>query len=224
VSLESFWIMLLGRVVYGIGGESMFVGVDVLATEWFKDAELGLAYGLVQAAGQAGSFAAFYGVPTLLIGAHYNYSISYYIATLISVVAIGLLIIGHALEQTSIAPALAVLGDELGAGPGPSSAELRVVEEHHLQRAALNPFRQEDAQDRDVDYEKRSSFCGWMQSPRAVKLGLHHILSLRFDFWMVLVGITAYTSCFFTFLGEFFRPLTCLSVLFTVRSDSCSVW
>jgi MFS family permease len=205
VSLNSFWIMLVGRIVYGIGGESMFVGVDVLATEWFKEHELGLAYGLVQAAGQAGSFAAFYGVPTLLIGSHFSYMLSYYIATVISVSSIGLLYVGHALEQASIAPTLAVLGDELGAGVRPSAAQLRALKEQHQQQAALNPFRPPDegpAQSQPGDDQRRVPLLfAWLSSPRAVKLGLHHILNLRFDFWMTLVGITAYTGCFFTFLG-----------------------
>jgi MFS family permease len=206
VSFESFWLMLLGRLIYGLGGESMFVGVDVLATEWFKDAELGLAYGLVQAAGQLGSFAAFYGVPKLMSATHVSYSVSYYLAAAVSVAAIGLLFVGHALEQTSIAPALVVLGDELNAGSGPTLAELRSSKEQHLLKASLNPFLP-DNQTCDEESDRRLVTCSWLQSPRAVKLGLHHFLTLRFDFFMVLVGITAYTGCFFTFLGGsiFFR-------------------
>ncbi len=40
--------------------------MQILVTKWFKGAELGLAYGLVQAMGQAGSFSAFYFAPPLL--------------------------------------------------------------------------------------------------------------------------------------------------------------
>ena len=44
--------MLVGRIIYGLGGESVFVGIDILATKWFKGAEMGLAYGIIQALGQ----------------------------------------------------------------------------------------------------------------------------------------------------------------------------
>lgn len=36
VGADSFSLMMLGRAIYGIGGESLYVGVDVLTTTWFK--------------------------------------------------------------------------------------------------------------------------------------------------------------------------------------------
>lgn len=63
---NNFWLVLFGRTVYGLGGESVFVGVDILVTKWFRGAEIGFAYGLIQAAGQAGSFTALYSVPALI--------------------------------------------------------------------------------------------------------------------------------------------------------------
>jgi MFS family permease len=63
---HNFWVVLLGRTIYGLGGESVFVGVDILVTKWFRGAEIGFAYGLIQAAGQAGSFTALYSVPALV--------------------------------------------------------------------------------------------------------------------------------------------------------------
>jgi MFS family permease len=48
VALKSYGGMLFGQVIYGLGGESLYVGIDVLTTTWFRGAELGLAYGLVQ--------------------------------------------------------------------------------------------------------------------------------------------------------------------------------
>ena len=100
---NSYWLMVLGRAIYGLGGESVYVGVDVLATDWFKDAELGLAYGLIQSAGQAGSFAAFYGVPWLtnVSGSHVT---SYAIAVLLAAGSLGALFFAHGLEQTMILP------------------------------------------------------------------------------------------------------------------------
>ena len=59
-------MFLLGRFLYGLVGESMLIGLDVLVSDWFRHAELGLAMGVVQGAAQTGSVAAFYGVPPLI--------------------------------------------------------------------------------------------------------------------------------------------------------------
>ena len=48
VCLDNFPVMVFGRFVYGMGGESAFVGIDLLVTKWFQGAEISLAYGLVQ--------------------------------------------------------------------------------------------------------------------------------------------------------------------------------
>ena len=38
--------MLVGRVVFGLGGESMSVAQSTIVASWFKGKELALAYGL----------------------------------------------------------------------------------------------------------------------------------------------------------------------------------
>lgn len=35
VSTSSYTLTLFGRVLYGLGGESVYVGVDILVTKWF---------------------------------------------------------------------------------------------------------------------------------------------------------------------------------------------
>lgn len=66
VFFNSFPVMVLGRFVYGMGGESAFVGIDILVTKWFQGHEIAFAYGIVQAMGQAGSATALYSVPHLV--------------------------------------------------------------------------------------------------------------------------------------------------------------
>ena len=118
----SFLLMLLGRAVYGLGGESLFIGVDVLATDWFKHAELGLAYGMIQSAGQAGSFAAFYGVPWLS-EATGGFVTAYHLGTVLSAVALGCLVLAHALEQVVVDERSDAIGgglvDDKDAAPPP---------------------------------------------------------------------------------------------------------
>lgn len=46
VQWKSFGVMLLGRVIFGLGGESLTVAQARLVTEWFRGKELALAIGL----------------------------------------------------------------------------------------------------------------------------------------------------------------------------------
>lgn len=48
VAISSYATMLCGRIMYGLGGESLYVGIDVLTTTWFLGSELGFSYGLVE--------------------------------------------------------------------------------------------------------------------------------------------------------------------------------
>jgi MFS family permease len=111
IAAKSYGLLLLGRALYGLGGESIYVGIDVLVTGWFKEAELGLAYGLVQAGGQAGSFAAFYGVPalTVTLGGHQPI---YYIGAVVAAVAFVALLIAKTLEDRSVEPEDAGEGED----------------------------------------------------------------------------------------------------------------
>ena len=55
VSLRSVPLMILGRVLFGIGGESIAVAQSCITTRWFLHAELGLALGLNLAVPRVGS-------------------------------------------------------------------------------------------------------------------------------------------------------------------------
>jgi MFS family permease len=48
IAVSQYPVILLGRVLYGLGGESLYVGIDVLTTTWFLGSELGFSYGLVE--------------------------------------------------------------------------------------------------------------------------------------------------------------------------------
>ena len=41
-----YWVMLAGRVVFGLGGECMSVGQSAIISNWFKGKELAFALGL----------------------------------------------------------------------------------------------------------------------------------------------------------------------------------
>lgn len=54
----TFWIMALGRLIFGLGGESMIVAVTAVLGHWFRGRQLGFAFGLNLAIARAGSYAA----------------------------------------------------------------------------------------------------------------------------------------------------------------------
>lgn len=43
---NTYWLMLVGRVVFGLGGECMSVAQSAIISQWFKGKELGFALGL----------------------------------------------------------------------------------------------------------------------------------------------------------------------------------
>jgi MFS family permease len=55
LSMKSWPVMLLGRVVYGIGGESLGVANSAILSEWFKGKELAFAFGINLSIARLGS-------------------------------------------------------------------------------------------------------------------------------------------------------------------------
>jgi MFS family permease len=53
-----FWIMAAGRLVFGIGAESLIVSVTAAIARWFKGKELSFAFGVNLTIARLGSFAA----------------------------------------------------------------------------------------------------------------------------------------------------------------------
>uniref|UniRef100_A0A8C8I025 Lysosomal dipeptide transporter MFSD1 n=1 Tax=Oncorhynchus tshawytscha TaxID=74940 RepID=A0A8C8I025_ONCTS len=53
--LDLFWLMEIGRFVFGIGGESLAVAQNTYAVNWFKGKELNLVFGLQLSMARLGS-------------------------------------------------------------------------------------------------------------------------------------------------------------------------
>ena len=98
---NSYPVVVMGRTVYGLGGESVFVGIDILVTKWFQGNEIGFAYGLIQAAGQAGSFTALYTVPPMIDWLNGNVDNVYLVSLGLSLLALTALGIARVLEKTA---------------------------------------------------------------------------------------------------------------------------
>ena len=217
--------------------------IDVLATEWFKDYELGLAYGLIQSAGQAGSFTAFYGVPALT---HYTgtHTTAYLLAIVLAIVSLLCLFTAHGLEQSvtmsesrgsfspddatvlmesgsssassttlSAASTKAALmgdtqsGDSASVLPGASSAGSHDANGNgvdiSVNGSASDAVSSEDAESALLLSNDASNPSGSVSSsePWLRRVGLHHLLTLRTEFYAVLIAIATYSGCYYTFLA-----------------------
>jgi len=53
--LNHFWLMDMGRFIFGIGGESLAVAQNTYAVSWFKDKELNMVFGLQLSLSRVGS-------------------------------------------------------------------------------------------------------------------------------------------------------------------------
>ena len=62
---QNFWIMLVGRFLFGIGAECYYVVMNKVLAKWFKDKGLALAFGINLFLCRAGTYVAFFGLPWL---------------------------------------------------------------------------------------------------------------------------------------------------------------
>ena len=53
--VKNYYIMLTGRVIFGLGGESMSVAQSAIVAAWFKGKELAFAYGFNMSVSRLGS-------------------------------------------------------------------------------------------------------------------------------------------------------------------------
>ncbi len=215
-------------------------------------AELGLAYGLIQSSGQGGSFAAFYGAPYVVHWTH-NYVHAYWIAVALALSSLCALYVAFGIERASVYDEDAYMEADRAQEAIKASAQVRKKSSASsepgaaAQYARVRTDSQGSSKSVSLDGESHgyaignasgtaqnssvvsltppqltlagtpshapqrrgSRFgvacctperCSWLQRPWARKLGLHHLVSLSSDFWMVLVGIATYSGCFYTFL------------------------
>lgn len=64
-TVNKFWLMEVGRFIFGIGGESLCVAQNTYAVSWFKGKELNMVFGLQLSFARVGSSVNFYLTPLL---------------------------------------------------------------------------------------------------------------------------------------------------------------
>lgn len=53
--INKFWIMQLGRFVFGLGGENLTVAANTYAVSWYKGSELNMVFGILLSISRLGS-------------------------------------------------------------------------------------------------------------------------------------------------------------------------
>ncbi|CAG0878892.1 unnamed protein product [Darwinula stevensoni] len=53
--LDAYWLMMVGRFIFGVGGESLAVAQNMYAVSWFKGKELNMVFGLQLSFARVGS-------------------------------------------------------------------------------------------------------------------------------------------------------------------------
>lgn len=82
-----FTIMVVGRLIFGLGAESLIVAITTIIAKWFKGKELSLAFGLNLTIARLGSFAAL-NSPTWAKAYYDSWQIPLIITTIAAVVSV----------------------------------------------------------------------------------------------------------------------------------------
>jgi MFS family permease len=77
------WVMATGRLIFGVGAESLIIAVTTLLAKWFRGKELSFAFGVNLTIARLGSFAAL-NSPTWARGAYVNWRYPFLIAVGVS--------------------------------------------------------------------------------------------------------------------------------------------
>jgi MFS family permease len=79
VMTGKLWVMAMGRLIFGMGAESLIVAVTTALAKWFKGKELSFAFGINLTVSRLGSFAAL-NSPTWARNAYQNWRTPFMIA------------------------------------------------------------------------------------------------------------------------------------------------
>ena len=104
-----FWLMLLGRTVFGVGSESLIVAQQTILAKWFKGKELALAFGLSLTFSRLGTLSSFN--TEARIAEHFSsWRIALWAAALFCLLSLLSNLVYVFLERRALAPTASGLG------------------------------------------------------------------------------------------------------------------
>lgn len=96
-----FNLMIIGRVIFGLGGENQQVGINSLISQWFKDKELAFAIGITMTFVRIGSVVNAATIPAIYDahGLGFALGIGFAICMVCLVVSVGIAYLDYSSEQ-----------------------------------------------------------------------------------------------------------------------------
>ena len=169
---KTWSLMLVGRTIYGFGGESIGVAYSTLLSKWFADKEVALAFGVALAVARLGSVL--------------NNLISPFVANRISTpwaVAVGL---GLNFVSLLVSCLLDHVGRNIHSGPGIylTSSELTVP--------LLVPDENDDEAEADIQHAH-------ITSTNEALTELHSVFRFGPVFWLISVSVLVVYGCLLPF-------------------------
>lgn len=180
VALRAYWLLLVGRFLFGVGGESLTVCQSTIVSKWFSGRELAMAFGFSLTVSRVGSILCFNTLP--FINARYGLTGAFAAGAVVCAVSIGAAFAFVYLD--------AFADRVVGTGGGLFS-EVKVVQTA-APPASTEPRRQpEQQQQEEEEDEARSRDC-----------------SFGLSFWLCsTIGMLSY-ALVFSFIavgGDFFH-------------------
>jgi MFS family permease len=98
-SSPSFPVMAAGRLVFGLGAESMIVAITVAIGQWFVGRQLGFAFGVNLSIARAGSYSADYSTTWFKSLYDQGWQLPLWLAAAMSVVAVVACVVYYAMDR-----------------------------------------------------------------------------------------------------------------------------
>ena len=96
---SSFTVAIIGRAIYGLGGEYLGIVLSTIISNWFEGKELSLALGTILSVSWLGNTLTYYAIPSLVAQTSFGFSLT--IGTIICLLSLmfGLFLIPKKLNK-----------------------------------------------------------------------------------------------------------------------------
>ena len=206
-SIESWPVMLAGRVVFGLGGENMSVAQSALLAQWFKGRELAFAFGINLSISRLGSVINDFVSPA--VANSYDVQMALWLGAVICAGSFVMAVLLNPIDRRANATIKANKMDDdnnnedltksLLSATGRSSSSSS--KQRQLSKETSSSSSQQPAKARSVSNERlshlRLSECGDAADPNAIKLS--DAKNFGVMFWLLALSCLVVYGCVLPF-------------------------
>jgi len=155
VQNKSWAVMLLGRTLFGVGGESLYTAKSVLITNWFPDNQIALAFGFGMSIGRLGTVISNVTSPPMANGVDLSFAIwvGFLVSVLVFLASVYVGVLERRLDQRLLGAAAASQRKKKVNGNG--ALQNALLEDDHLQAIGEDTAEDSSAVD-EVQTRKRA--------------------------------------------------------------------